>query len=271
MKKAILFIAILGLIASCGNQPKQNNTAENQPKPFSVETYNIQGDKLIATHDEYEEHFSFACEIDIPTTDNQALYDSICYWIAGQFGSDYDGDPRNVKTMVNHYKNRALEFEEGDYMEGYALEYTIKMLEANDRYVTYSYSIFFESSGAPRANYETTYITFNSKTGQHFTYQMVRRDENLKQLVMNALFEQFFSDWEDEDLADLLFFDPEDDEDYGFFLPQYDDPWIYNNYIYFGYSEHEIADRCTGQPQCGLPYDVVEPYLTEEGKAFFKE
>ena len=98
---------------------------------------------------------------------------------------------------------------------------------------------------------------------------MVNVDQDLKQLVMEALFKQYFSDWSDEVLDDLLFFDPELPEDYGFFLPQYTEPYLLNNDLYFYYTQHEIADRCTGQPQCALDYNVVEPYLTEEGRGFF--
>ena len=273
MKKSLLLLASLALLWGCGNK-KPNNTTEPQPKPFSVDTYKVEDRHLLATVGEgeetYEEYASFNCEIDIPVTDNQALRDSICYWFAQNLGSIYDGAPSDVKAMVNFYKDWALETDD-DYeeAEGFDLGYIITMQEATDHYVTYRFYDFIETSSSPRANAEETYVTFDRNTGKRFTRNMIKVDENLKQLVMNALFEQFFSDWEDDILPDLLFFDPEDEEDYGFFLPQYDDPWIYNDYVYFGYSEHEIADRCTGQPQCGLPYNVMEPYLTEEGKTYF--
>ena len=296
MKKIILLLAALCLLIGCGNNnPKQDKAADSEKitettaeindesavddlKSFAVETYKIQSSKTITEDGEenQENLMSFECEVDIPVTDNQALYDSICYWFAQQLGSDYNDDPRDVKALVNHYQDRALETEEDEeddeeddeIAEGFDLSYTMKLIEANDRYVTYCFGVFFESVGSPRADMENTYVTFNSNTGTRFTRQMILVDEDLKQLVMNELFEQFFSDWSSEQLAELLFFDPEEEE-YGFFLPQYDEPWIFNNSIYFGYSVHEIADRCTGQPHCGLPYNVMEPYLTEEGKAFF--
>lgn len=292
MKKIFLLFAALCFLFSCGNNnPKQNETVDSEkitettaetndnpavenPKSFAVETFKVQSSKSITEDDEenQENLMSFECEVDIPVTDNQVLYDSICYWFAQQLGSDYSDDPHDMKTLVTHYKDRALateEDEDNEIAEGFDLSYTMKLMEANDHYVTYCYGMFFESPGSPRANMENTYVTFNSNTGTRFTRQMILVDENLKQMVMNELFEQFFSDWNSEDLADLLFFDPDEPEEYGFFLPQYDDPWIYNDLIYFGYSVHEIADRCTGQPQCGLPYNVMEPYLTKEGKSFF--
>lgn len=296
MKNTLLLLAALGLLFGCGNKPSkpvqktdnepiiENSTEsvvedyseedfveEDENLSFAVETYTIQDSRC--TVEDGEEHpenlITFESDIDIPVTENQALYDSICYWLAAQMGSDYDGDPRDVKAMMNHYKDRALNFEGDEGAEGYALAYSMKLLEANDRYVTYCFGMFFESVGSPRATQEDTYVTFDSSTGNRFTRQMILVDDDLKQLVMNGLFEQYFSEWRSEDLPDLLFFDPDLPEDYGFFLPQYDEPWIFNDYIYFGYSVHEIADRCTGQPRCGLSYSEMEPYLTEEGKTFF--
>lgn len=276
MKKAILFLAAITLLISCGNN-KQNNKQNNKPEPeqdtFTVETYEVIGDRLYSTRgegdDTYEERGSFQCEIDIPVTDNQALRDSICYWIASHFGSEYDGDPRDLKALVNHYKDYSLDPGLDDDPVGFDLGYTVKMLEANDRYVTYSFHDFFEESGSPRSNFETTYATFDSKTGKRFTREMIVVDDTLEELVMNALLEQYFSEWDDEDLFDVLYFDPEEPEESGFSLPQFNEPWIKDDYFYFGYGMQEIAQYSAGQPQCSLPYSVMEPYLTEEGKAFF--
>ena len=273
MKKLTLLFAAFAFLVGCGNN--QNNTpAEPQQEAFTVETYDVFGDHLLATEGEgagaYEVRASYQCEIDIPVTDNQALYDSICCWFAQNFGSSYDGDPRDVKAMVAFYKGWALDIEEGQDLEGYDLSYTIKMEEATDRYVTYSFGSYFEATHSPRGNFEKTHATFDRNTGQRFTRQMVKADENLAQLVMNELLEQYFSDWNDEALPELLYFDPEEPEESGFWLPQFNDPWIENDLIYFGYGPQEIAQYCAGQPQCGLPYDVMKPYLTEEGKAFFE-
>ena len=275
MKKITLLFAAFALLVGCGNHSKPNDKpVESQQEAFTAETYNMHGDQSFTTdgdgEDAYEERVSFDCEIDIPVTDNQALRDSICFWFAQNFGSSYDGDPRDVKAMVYFYMDWALEIDEDQEMGGYDLSYTVKMEEANDRYVTYSFGNFFEASHSPRANFEKTYATFDRNTGQRFTRQMVKADENLAQLVMNELLEQYFSDWSEESLPELLYFDPEEPEESGFWLPQYNDPWIYNDLIFFGYGPQEIAQYCAGQPQCGLPYDVVEPYLTEEGKAFFE-
>ena len=273
MKKCLLFIAVLGLLASCGNN-KQNNKPEPKQDAFTVETYEVEGDSLYGTRgegeDTYEVRGSFQCEIDIPVTENQALLDSICYWIASNFGSIYDGDPRDLKAMVNLYKDYSLDPGLDEDPEGFESSYTIKMVEATDRYVTYRFDTFFEAQSRPRSNFDETHQTFDRNTGKRFTHEMVKADENLEQLVLNALMEQYFSEWDDEALTEILYFDPEDPEESGFPLPQFHEPWIQDGYFYFGYGTQEIAQYCAGQPQCCLPYSTMEPYLTEEGKAFFK-
>lgn len=274
MKNILLFFAALVLLVGCGNN-KQNNKPESKQEAFSVETYDVMGDRLYSTkgegEDAYEVRGSFQCEIDIPVTDNQALRDSICYWFASNFGDEYDGDPRDVKAMVNHYKNYSLDPGLDEDPEGFDMGYTIKMLEATDHYVTYSFETFYEGYSSPRAAIEVFYRTFDRNTGKAFTSQMIKPDESLVMLVMNAVLEQYFKEvYGDDDFSDLLFFDPEDLEERGFWLPQVKAPFLIYDEVCFNYSEHEIADRCTGRPSCSLPYSVMEKYLTEEGKAFFK-
>lgn len=274
MKKTILLLAAIALLIGCSNN-KQNNKPEPKQEAFSVETYDVVGDRLFATEgegeDAYEVRGSFQCEIDIPVTDNQALYDSICSWFAQHFGSDDSEDPRDVKAMVNRVKNDQLDPDNYGELEGFDCGYNVNLLEANDRYVTYSFETFFEAYSSPRAATEIFYRTFDRNTGKAFTSQMINVDESLEMLVMNALLEQYFGDiYGEDDLSDLLFFDPDDLEERGFWLPQVQAPCIVNDELRFNYSEHEIADRCTGRPSCSLPYSVIEKYLTEEGKAFFK-
>lgn len=274
MKKSLLLLAALCLLFACGNNKQNNKTDNDKPEAFSVENYKVEDSRLLGTIEEedgsYEMHGSVSCEIDIPVTDNKKLYDSICCWFAQCFGTDYDKDPRDVKAMVEYYKNWPFVYDQEEIPEGFDMSYTFKMMEANERYVTYSYSIFSEVYSYPRANFETTYVTFDRNTGKRFTRQMVKEDETLEELVMNALLEQYFDEWRPEDLADILAFDPDDLEEAGFWLPEFTDPYIYNGYLYYYYWEHDIANRVAGQPTCALSYNEMEPYLTEEGKAFFK-
>lgn len=275
MKKTLFLLAALAVLAGCGNQPKPTENPASKQDAFTVETYDVIGDQLFATEGEgenaYEIRGSYQCTVDIPVTDNQALRDSICYWIDQNFGSSYDGDPRDLKAMINFYKNWALDPDGYVEPEGFDISYTVRMLEATDQYVTYSFENFYETSSSPSGYSEKNYRTFDRNTGKHFTRQMVKADETLEELVMSTLLEQYFSDiYPDDDYADLLFFDPDDLEERGFWLPEFTDPFLLYDNLYFYYWEHDIADRVTGQPNCSLPYDVIEPYLTEEGKQYFK-
>ena len=274
MKKTFFLLAALAVLAGCGNQPKPTENPTSKQDVFTVETYQTDDSRLLGIIDNdgksLEMYGFVACEIDIPVTKNQQLYDSICHWFAQCFGTDYDENPNDVKAMVEYYKSWPFEYDEDIVPEGFDMSYTFKMLEANDRYVTYSFSSFSEVYSYPRANFETTYVTFDRNTGKRFTRQMVNKDESLELLVMNALLEQYFSEWDSEVLADILVFDPDDLEEAGFWLPEFTDPYLLNDNLCFYYWEHDIANRVAGQPYCALPYDVIEPYLTEEGKQYFK-
>lgn len=276
MKKTFLILAAIAILFGCNSHPKQqNNPSEkpDEPKAFSVETYNVQGDRLFGTEgegeDAYELRGSFQCEIDIPVTENQALRDSICCWFAQHLAIEDDMDFRDVKAMVNEVKSASLDPDNYGEPVGFDCGYTVKLLESNDRYVTYSFETFYEEYSQPRAAVELFYRTFDRNTGKPFSNEMIKADETLEMLVMNALLEQYFGEiYGDDDISDLLFFDPEDLEEMGFWLP-IKEPCIVYDEVHFNYGEHEIADRCTGRPSCSLPYSVMEPYLTEEGKAYF--
>lgn len=277
MKKSLLLLAAMAVLVGCGNHKPNTpeKPADAKQEAFSVETYDVMGDRLYSTkgegEDAYEVRGSFQCEIDIPVTENQALRDSICQWIASNFGDEYDGDPRDLKALVNHYKNYSLDPGLDEDPEGFDMGYTVKMLDTTDRYVTYSFETFYEAYSSPRAAVELFYRTFDRNTGKAFSYQMIKTDASLEMLVMNALLDQYFKEiYPNDDFWDLLFFDPDDLEERGFWLPQVKEPCLLYGGVDFNYSEHEIADRCTGRPHCLLSYSEIKPYLTPEGQAFFE-
>lgn len=297
MKKALIFAAMVGLLMACGTKNKQNNTViptgkstethietsteapdgetsaiieEVQPF-FTTESFIIEESKPLRNADggeeSYEEVMTFKCDIDLPVTDNQTLYDSICRWVGESFG--YEGDPHNLKAMIEQYKEQALTVFDDEFQEGFEEEYTIKVMEANDQYVTYQRDLFFEATSDPRASFDRQCVTFNRTTGQRFGYPMINKNEELESLVKKALLEQHFSEYSSEELRDVVYFEPFDDEEDGFSLP-IRDPWILHNNVCFNYGLKEVADYCASTPECSLPYSVVEPFLTEEGIKYFR-
>lgn len=268
MKKAFLFIAALGLLFSCNNSSNNNQNETVTPEVvetshgFSFDTEDLDAMKVID-----EDGFFGAIDIMIaaPVTENQALRDSICFWINECFGNNYEGDPRDLQTMIDFYKDRIFD-EFTEMADGFNIEDIVYFIEANPRYVTYGFSTFCELDGAPRSSYEYHCVTFEQATGKRFSYKMLQPDETLENLVMNGILDQYFEGFESEELDEYLFFDREDGN--GFHLP-YKQPWIENDSIHFSYDGHDIADRCVGEPVCGLPFNVMVPFVTEEGKAYF--
>lgn len=265
MKKAFLLTVALSMLFGCHNS-NQNVTVTPEvvktTDDFSFETKELDAVKVID-----EEDFFGAVDIMVnaPVTENQALRDSICFWINECFGNKYEGDPRDLQAMIDFYKDQIFD-EFTEMADGFNIEEIVYFVEANLCYVTYGFSTFCELDGAPRSSYEYHCVTFEQATGKRFSYKMLKPDETLENLVMNGILEQYFEGFEPEELDEYLFFDREDGS--GFHLP-YKQPWIENDSIRFGYDGHDIADRGIGNPVCGLPYDIMAPYLTEEGKSFF--
>ena len=177
---------------------------------FTTESFIIEESKPLRNADggeeSYEEVMTFKCDIDLPVTDNQTLYDSICRWVGESFG--YEGDPHNLKAMIEQYKEQALTVFDDEFQEGFEEEYTIKVMEANDQYVTYQRDLFFEATSDPRASFDRQCVTFNRTTGQRFGYPMINKNEELESLVKKALLEQHFSEYSSEELRDVVYFEP---------------------------------------------------------------
>ena len=305
MRKTLLLVVAMGLLMACGTKNNQQDNAtrtaetntesssgktlsetpvetpsEENPAAveevqpfFGVEPFVLQESKPLRNRDggeeSYEEVMAFKCDIDLPVTDSERLYDSICHWICGCVYYNYEGDPGNIKTMMELFKKQLLTVDDDEFQEGFDMEYTIKMLEANDKYVSYQCDLFYEAASDPRASFERRCATFDRSTGQRFGYPMMNKNEELESLVKKALVEQHFSDYDSKEMEDIVFFDPYDDEEDGFSLP-IRDPWILHNSVCFTYGIKEVADYCAGMPECSLPYSIVEPYLTEKGKKYFQ-
>lgn len=270
MKKAFLLIATLGLLFGCNNSNNSNNDPNKTVTPEVVETtadFSFDTEELDALKviDENDFYGAIDIMVDAPVTENQALRDSICYWINECFGNNYEGDPRELQAMIDFYKDLIFD-EYSEITDGFNIEDIVYFIEANPHYVTYGFSTFAELDGAPRSSYEYHCVTFEQTTGKRFSDKMLKPDETLENLVMNAILDQYFEGFEPEELDEYLFFNREDGS--GFHLP-YKQPWIEDGSVHFGYDEHDIADRCIDAPECVLPYSVMEPYLTEEGKAFW--
>lgn len=147
------------------------------------------------------------------------------------------------------YKNKKiwekLNIEEG--VEEY-VTYRIKPIYENDHFVT---CLFGYESLDCRYCYYTYYITYDKKTGKSFSWDMIRKDDKFRSLLMSYLSKK-------KDIEE------------GRFKYSNCPPFIsHNGSLCIYYQRYEITDDCIeGCPEATIPFDEVEPFLTEEGKQF---
>ena len=102
-------------------------------------------------------------------------------------------------------------------------------------------------------------FTIDLKTGNQLKWADIilpSAKGKLKPLLKRTLLEQYF----------------ENNEDY---IDHFDipgaEPALVENGVWFGYGAYEIAAYAAGMPECVIPYDKMNDFLTEEVKAIIKK
>lgn len=248
MKKLILFIAALSLLAACA----RNNNAKDAE--FSVTTFalddTVQYPEAYLNEWDYNDKSYYNGEIDVPVTKNQALYDSIVEWMASQFVDIDEVDSRDLVELMEMDKESFLDVDQSEAGSSYTTQ--LKLEEVSESYVTYSENTYLYLGGSAHGVPYYCCVTFDRGTGRRFTYEMFATLDGLDEVVKEGIVEQ----------------DHFEDSDSPFPLPL-TDPWILNDSVYFSYDPYEISPFSFGTIKCVIPYSALEPFLTEEGKSFF--
>lgn len=270
MRKCFLLLAACALMAtSCDNTTKNEDTTKDL-KPFSINTITF-NDSVQFPPEAMEEWMTddiarYTADIDDPVTENEALRNNITSWICGFLNEEYKGNPQDVKAMVEFTKNEMFGPETGT-PENY-VDHSAKLMENNDRFVTYSGSSWRYNGGA----YGVTIAegaTFSKATGNRFSFKMFKNPESLREMLKVAMQKQFFDPLlKDDDLTFEEAVYPEVLEKFP--LPK-TEPWIFHDSIFFTYEDSEIATHAFGLPGCGFSYMDLKNELTDEGKAFFNK
>lgn len=263
MKKYLVLLAACALIASGCNR-------SSNPNAFSINTITVE-DSVQFPPELMEEWMSdntarYASVVDAPVTENEDLRDNIISWISGLLSENYDGDSQDVKAMVEFDKDEFLSQETGSPQS--FIQNNIKMVEDNDRYVTYFCDSWLYMGGAHGTSYEEG-ATFSKETGERFTFKMFKNPELMSELIRIALQKQYFEpllEGTDVTFEEAVFSEFAE----SFPLPAAE-PWIQNDSIFFVYENYEIAAYSFGLPRCGIPFEKLKSDLTEEGVAFFNK
>lgn len=262
MKKYLVLLAACVLIASGCNRSSKD------PNAFSTNTITVE-DSVQFPPELMEEWMSdntarYESVVDAPVTENEDLRDNIISWISGLLSENYDGDSQDVKAMVEFDRDEFLSPETGSPQS--FIQNHIKMVEDNDRYVTYYCKSWLYMGGAHGTSYEEG-ATFSKNTGERFTFKMFKNPDLLGEMIKVALQKQYFEPLltgTDMTFEEVVYSEVAE----SFPLPTAE-PWIQNDSVFFVYENYEIAAYALGLPQCGIPYEKLKTDLTEEGLTFF--
>ena len=150
------------------------------------------------------------------------------------------------------YKSKEFLEEESLELEGFREyeTYRIMPIYENDHFVTY---LFEYESFDCRACYYTFFITYDKKTGKSFSWDMIRKNDDFRSLLMSYLLKK-------KDIEEGRFKYSECSP----FIDREDSLCIY-------YHRYEITDDCIeGCPEAIIPLNEIEPFLTKEGKKFLR-
>lgn len=263
MKKYLFLFAAFALtFAGC-------NRSEKDVNAFDVNTLTIE-DSVQFPAEMLEEWMQddmahYRTVVDVPETENEALRDNIINWISTLLSENYDGDSQDVKAMVDFDRNEFLGLETGSPNSYF--QQTVKMVEDNDRYVSYCCDGWIYMGGAHGTSFKEG-ATFNKANGERFTYKMFKNSDLLTELIKSALKKQYFEPLLEGN--DVTFEQAVYSEVAESFPLSEAEPWIQNDSVVFNYADYEIAAHVFGLPECSIPYEKLKDDLTDEGKAFFE-
>ncbi len=208
-------------------------------------------------------------QADFPEEGNFFVINNIREWMSEQLGGTYEGVPENGQRMFDHYKRAVLaDFQQNiipdmPKMEGMECHKTMKFekMHETERYVTYLYTQEGYAGGA-HGWYLLQGQTFRKSDGRRIDYDIFRTElmDELADLVKDNIFAQYF------DSDKKLFEDGLTLENNDFFPLPETAPIFREDGVEFIYQQYEISCYAAGLPACVVPYELIEPFLTQAGR-----
>ena len=261
-----LALTIAGCRTKIDTQALNDLTSLSQITPADVKT------RAMSLADSVEVNHvkgTVKIEADFPDAGNFFVINNIREWMSEQLGGTYEGDMDNGAKMLEHYKNAFLtDFRQNIIpdmppMDGMACYKAIKLtkMHETDRYVSYLYTQEGFAGGA-HGWYVMQGQTFRKSDGRRIDYDIFRTEsmDELTDLVRDNIFTQYFES-DKEQMERLLTMENND-----IFPLPVNAPIFREDGVEFVYQQYEIACYAAGMPACVIPYDLIEPFLTQAGR-----
>lgn len=172
----------------------------------------------------------------------------------------------NVTDAYNARKTEWMnEFGIVDDPGGYVDDYFIRSIGTYKDLITYHIGTCHYDQCVGRGKEDERFITYNKNTGQPFTWNMIKKEDGLHELMVEGIMKYYRVNSVDEMRVS---------ENYqkGEYIPfPKNPPFVINDSLVLQFHRFEITDAWgAGWPSASIALDEVLPYLTEEGKLYLK-
>lgn len=208
-------------------------------------------------------------EADYPESGNFFVINSIREWMSEQLGGTYAGNYDNPQEMFDFYKKETLT----DYrqniipdmppIEGISAYKDVKFskMYETEKFVTYLCTIEGYAGGA-HGWFISQGQTFRKSDGRRVNFDIFREESKMElaDLIKDNVLLQYFE--AESDSKESFFFQEFEEI---FPLPD-SDPMFTKAGVTFTYQQYEVAPYAAGLPTCTIPYDLMDPFLTQAGR-----
>ncbi|MEE1084831.1 MAG: hypothetical protein UH850_13990 [Paludibacteraceae bacterium] len=172
-------------------------------------------------------------------------------------------------NVTDAYNARKIEWENEFDIEkdlgGYIDDYFIRNIGTCKDLITYNIGTYHCDQCYGRGMEDERFITYNKNTGQPFTWNMIKKEDGLHELMVEGLMKYYRVNSVDEMWVN---------ENYqkGEYIPfPKNPPFVINDSLVLQFHRFEITDVWgAGWPSASIALDKVLPYLTDEGKLYLK-
>lgn len=226
----------------------------------------IDNDTLLLFHEEIKrgEYDSYTLNVSIDRKGltnklRQFLEAEMCRMLAEDDKHIYDNIADAYKARKTEWR-KEFDFEDDPY---YQDDYFISRIGSHNNLITFRIGTFHYDQLAGRGTEKERYITYDKNTLEEFTWDMVKKEEGLHNLMVEGLMKYYNAN----SIEDMWL-----NEEYkqGKYIPfPKNPPFIINDSLHLLFHRWEITEAWgAGWPSAKIPLNKVLPYLTDEGKRF---
>ena len=230
----------------------------------------VEFDSVVITSS--DQWLDYNVNIVMPVVEAPDIQKNMRQAVLRNFGLSGATGEENFKQAIDEHKNRNIARAKSDLEEMYAdieadeddikLKYSyddeIRVEENNDGYVTFYSCGDDYRAGAHGMPWQYRF-TVDLATGKQLKWAdiiKISMKTKLKPLLKKAVLDQYFAD--DPNMMD------------SFDLPGAE-PALTPKGVWFGWGAYEIACYAAGMPECVVPYDKLQDYLTDYAKEVIEQ